>query len=64
MTLIFGTYLAGSLLTTLVPIALLIAFAVFFYRQARRMPANASVDAPPHTGGDPAIAPAEPFTQS
>jgi hypothetical protein len=36
MPLIYGSYLAGSLLTTLVPIALLICFATFFYRQARR----------------------------
>ena len=37
MPLIYGSFLAGSLLSTLVPIGLLICFAVFFYRQSRRM---------------------------
>jgi len=36
MPLMYGSYLAGSLLSTLVPVALLICFAVFFYRQAHR----------------------------
>ena len=40
MPLILGTYLAGALLTFLVPITLLICFAVYFYRQVRRMPAE------------------------
>jgi hypothetical protein len=46
MPLIFGTYLAGALLTCLVPIALLICFATYFYRQARREPPPAPVNAP------------------
>ncbi len=46
MPLIFGTYLAGALLTCLVPITLLICFAIYFYRQARREPPPAAVTAP------------------
>jgi hypothetical protein len=64
MPLIFGTYLAGALLTCLVPIALLICFAIYFYRQARRMPPNAPVDAGTSTTVDPPAAPAPPSLQS
>ena len=42
MPLITGSvFLAGALLSCLLPIALLISFATFFYRQARRAPASA-----------------------
>jgi hypothetical protein len=41
MPLIFGSYLAGALLTCVVPIALLIAFVTYFYGQFRRQPENA-----------------------
>lgn len=43
MPLITGTvFLAGALLSCLLPISLLISFAVFFYRQARKAPENAA----------------------
>jgi hypothetical protein len=64
MPLIFGTFLAGALLTCLVPIALLICFATYFYRQARRMPANAAVERTPSTPVDPPAAPAQPSPES
>lgn len=44
MPLITGSvFLAGALLSCLLPISLLISFAVFFYRQARKTPKNAAV---------------------
>jgi hypothetical protein len=66
MPLIFGTYLAGALLTCVVPIALLICFATYFYRQARREPPPAAVPAPASNAVDQptAAAPAAPFPQS
>ena len=43
MPLVFGvTFLVASLLTCLVPISLLLCFATFFTRTARRMPPNAT----------------------
>lgn len=42
MPLIFGSYLAGALLTCLVPISLLICFATYFYRNWRKLPENAT----------------------
>ena len=43
MPLITGSvFLAGALLSCLLPIGLLISFATFFYRQTRRLPANAT----------------------
>jgi hypothetical protein len=43
MTLFFGTaFVVAGLLSCLVPIALLICFATFFGRTARRMPPNAT----------------------
>ncbi len=63
MPLIFGTYLAGALLTCLVPITLLICFAVYFYRQARREPPPAAVTPPASNAVDQPTAPA-PVTPS
>jgi len=64
MPLIFGAFLAGALLSCLVPISLLIAFATFFYRQASRMPSNKAADAPVETPVDPPAAPGQPYPQS
>jgi hypothetical protein len=64
MPLIFGTYLAGALLTCLVPITLLICFATYFYRQVRRMPANAAVEQPASTPIDPPAATSSPSPES
>jgi hypothetical protein len=54
MPLIYGDFLAGALLTCLVPIALLICFAIYFYWQARRQTiadANQTTpEAPPNPG--------------
>ncbi len=46
-----SVFLAGALLSTVLPISLLICFAVFFMRQARRLPAEPAAT--------PAQAPAE-----
>ena len=41
MPLITGTiYLFGQILSFALPVSLLIAFATFFYRQARKFPKN------------------------
>ena len=64
MPLIFGSYLAGSLLSILVPVGLLIAFAVYFYRQARRMPENAPVEAPVSNAVETPAAPGQPSPQA
>jgi hypothetical protein len=43
MPLITGSvFLAGALLSCLLPISLLICFAAFFTRQARQIPPNAT----------------------
>ncbi len=43
MQLITGSvFLAGALLSCLLPISLLISFATFFYRQVRKVPQNAA----------------------
>jgi hypothetical protein len=48
MPLITGSvFLAGALLSCLLPIGLLICFATFFTRQVRRMPPNATPPAKP-----------------
>lgn len=54
MPMITGSvFLAGALLSCLLPIGLLICFATFFARQARQLPPNATpngqqtADAPP-----------------
>ena len=44
MPMIYGSFLAGSLLSTLLPIGLLICFATYFYRQSRRMKTVADAD--------------------
>lgn len=50
MPLMIGTvYLIPAILTCVLPIGLLIAFATFFVRQARRLPQNAVPDAAPTT---------------
>ncbi|MDE3131768.1 MAG: hypothetical protein KGL16_11505 [Acidobacteriota bacterium] len=48
MPLMTGTvYLFGQILSWALPISLLIAFAVFFTKQARRMPPNPEPPSPP-----------------
>jgi hypothetical protein len=43
MPLILGSaFLAGALLSCVLPISLLIAFATYFIRSARRLPPNAA----------------------
>lgn len=63
MPLITGTvYLFGQILSFALPVGLLITFATFFYRQARKMPKNASV--PPSTPNvpEPPAAPSQPYS--
>ena len=50
MTLFLGSaFLTGALLSCVVPISLLLCFATFFGRSARRMPPNATPAVkPPH----------------
>ncbi len=62
MPLIYGSYLAGSLLTFLVPIALLICFATFFYRQARRETAVADTKPTEPTTPEPPVNPGQTFS--
>jgi hypothetical protein len=62
MPLIYGSYLAGSLLTTLVPIALLICFAVFFYRQAHRQKTVADTKPAAQTTPEPPANPGQPYS--
>jgi hypothetical protein len=51
MPLILGSaFLAGALLSCVLPISLLIVFATFFIRSVRRLPPNAAPgDGPPTT---------------
>jgi Na+-transporting methylmalonyl-CoA/oxaloacetate decarboxylase gamma subunit len=51
MTLFGVSFLVAGMLTCFIPISLLIAFATFFGRTARRMPPNA---APPQRDPQPA----------
>lgn len=68
MPLITGTiYLFGQILSFALPVSLLIAFATFFYRQARRMPKNkAPVNAPgaPSTTTEAPAAPGRPYSDA
>jgi hypothetical protein len=66
MPLITGSvFLAGALLSCLLPIGLLICFATFFTRQARRMPPNAAPPAKPAApANQEAAAPAGPATEA
>jgi len=61
MPLIFGTFLAGALLSCLLPITLLICFAAFFYRQARRAPENAAPTNNITTTPEPTNGPGQPL---
>lgn len=62
MPLIYGSYLAGSLLTTLLPIALLICFAVYFYRQAHRQKTVADTEPTPPAAPEPPVNPGQPYS--
>ena len=43
-----SVFLAGALLSCLLPIGLLISFATYFYRQTRRLPANVTTASATH----------------
>jgi hypothetical protein len=63
MPLITGSvFLAGALLSCLLPISLLISFATFFYRQARKMPKNAGAALSTPHGPEPPAAPSHPYS--
>lgn len=59
MPLIYGSYLAGSLLSTLLPIGLLLCFAYFFYRHGRRQTV-AEVEQP--AAPEPPANPGQPYS--
>lgn len=62
MPLTTGTvYLFGQILSMAMPIGLLICFATFFYRQARKMPKNASSPSNTQTTPEPPAAPSHPY---
>lgn len=62
MPLITGSvFLAGALLSCLLPISLLIAFATFFYRQVRKMPTNATVPTRTPSAPEPPAAPSHSY---
>lgn len=58
MPLIFGSFLAGSLMSFLIPVSLLICFAVFFYRQWRRQ----GITEIKPTTPEPPASPAQPYS--
>lgn len=62
MLLMYGSYLAGSLLSFLVPIGLLICFAVFFYRQARRQTPVAETKPSTPTTPETPVNPSQPLS--
>ena len=58
-----SVFLAGALLSCLLPISLLISFATFFYRQTRKLPANVGGKSSATTAPAPTQTP-EPPAQS
>ncbi len=62
MTLIPATFLAGSLLTLLLPVGLLIALTVWYLKFVRRVPETGdSLESPPRSpAGDPSDTAAAP----